>query len=61
MDGWNESFWEEEMEQHPFFAKSVDPSQELSPLLKGIQDLKYSPDENTPEELAKNYKVRSMT
>ena len=24
--------------------------------MQGLQDLKYSPDENTPEELAKNYK-----
>jgi len=56
MDGWNEATWEQEMEQHPFFAKSVDPSKELSPLLKGIQDLKYSPEENSPEELASNYK-----
>ena len=29
---------------------------ELSPLMKGMQDLKYSPEENTSEELAKNYK-----
>ncbi len=56
MDGWSEENWEEEMERHPFFAKGVDDTKELSPLLKGIQDLKYSPDENTPEELAKNYK-----
>ena len=24
--------------------------------MQGLQDLKYSPDENSPEELAKNYK-----
>ena len=29
---------------------------ELDPMMKGLQDLKYSPDENTKEELAKNYK-----
>ena len=29
---------------------------ELDPLMKGLQDLKYSPEENTSEELAKNYK-----
>ena len=28
----------------------------MPPLMQGLQDLKYSPDENTPEELAKNYK-----
>ncbi len=37
MDGWSEDNWEEEMEKHPFFAKSIDETQELSPLLKGIQ------------------------
>ncbi len=56
MDGWSQENWEQEMEQHPFFTSQIDGSQELSPLLQGIQDLKYSPDENTPEELAKNYK-----
>ncbi len=56
MDGWSEDNWEEEMEKHPFFTKSLEDGQELSPLLKGIQDLKYSPEENSPEELAKSYK-----
>ena len=56
MDGWSEDNWEKEMEQHPFFNKEINPGAELPPLLQGIQDLKYSPDENTPEELAKNYK-----
>ena len=57
-DGWSEENWEEEMANHPFFAKSGDlkEGQELSPLMKGIQDLKYSAEENSPEELAKNYK-----
>lgn len=56
MDGWSEDTWEKEMEEHPFFATGVEEGKDLPPLLKGIQDLKYSPDENTPEELAKNYK-----
>lgn len=58
MDGWTEDNWETEMQKHPFFAnqEAFDGSQELSPLMKGIQDLKYSPDENTPAELANNYK-----
>ncbi len=56
LDRWNEETWEQEMEEHPFFTRNIDPSKELPPLLQGIQDLKYSPDENTPEELAKNYK-----
>ncbi len=56
MDGWNPDIWQQEMEQHPFFAGQMDPDAELSPLLQGIQQLKYSEEENTPEELAKNYK-----
>ena len=58
MDGWTEENWESEMEKHPFFAtqNSLDGSKELSPLMKGLQDLKYSPEENTPAELAANYK-----
>ena len=45
------------MEEHPFFAqKAIMEGKELSPLMQGIQDLKYSPEENTPEELAKSYK-----
>ena len=58
MDGWTEENWESEMQKHPFFANqnAYDGSQELSPLMKGIQELKYSPDENTPTELANNYK-----
>ena len=56
MDGWSEENWEEEMEKHPFFAKEFDGTKELSPMMKGLQDLKYSPEENTPAELAKNYK-----
>lgn len=58
MDGWSEENWEREMESHPFFSNqgSLDGSKELSPLMKGLQDLKYSADENTPPELAANYK-----
>eukprot|EP00095_Tigriopus_kingsejongensis_P000949 snap_masked-scaffold360_size197209-processed-gene-0.15 protein:Tk00949 transcript:snap_masked-scaffold360_size197209-processed-gene-0.15-mRNA-1 annotation:"tetratricopeptide repeat protein 4" len=56
MDGWSPENWEKEMEQHPFFAQNLQAGQELPPLLKGIQDLKYSPDENTPAELAQSYK-----
>lgn len=55
-DGWTEDNWEEEMQQHPFFNQGWKEGEELSPLMQGMQDLKYSPDENTPEDLAKNYK-----
>lgn len=33
-----------------------DENAEVSPLVEALQQLKYSPDENTPEELAANYK-----
>jgi len=54
--GWSEENWEEEMQNHPFFNQGWKEGKELSPMMKGLQDLKYSPDENTPEELAVNYK-----
>jgi len=56
VDGFNEETWEDEMANHPFFKKQFEDGEELSPLMQGLQDLKYSADENTPEELAKNYK-----
>jgi len=55
-DGWTEENWEEEMQDHPFFNQGWKEGKELSPLMQGLQDLKYSPDENTSDELAKNYK-----
>lgn len=45
------------MEQHPFFmTKEPDPSEEPSPLVEGLQNLRYDPDDNTPEELAEKHK-----
>ncbi|XP_014483032.1 PREDICTED: tetratricopeptide repeat protein 4 [Dinoponera quadriceps] len=56
-EGWPEDRWQEEMEKHPFFMKKApEPGDELSPLMEGLQQLKYGEDENTPEELANNYK-----
>ncbi|XP_050494920.1 DNA polymerase interacting tetratricopeptide repeat-containing, protein of 47 kDa [Bombus huntii] len=56
-EGWPEDRWEEEMEKHPFFMKKTpEPGEKLSPLMEGLQQLKYGEDENTPEELANNYK-----
>ncbi|XP_049880114.1 DNA polymerase interacting tetratricopeptide repeat-containing, protein of 47 kDa [Pectinophora gossypiella] len=55
-DGWSEETWEEEMEKHPFFMKTTPESEELSPLAEGLAKLKYDPEENTPLELATNYK-----
>ncbi|KAF5303324.1 hypothetical protein FQA39_LY10063 [Lamprigera yunnana] len=56
-DGWPEDRWQEEMEKHPFFMKSASGAgDELSPLMEGLQQLKYDPNENTPKELANAYK-----
>lgn len=45
------------MAKHPFFMKqSPAEGQPVSPLVEGLQKLKYDPDENTPEELAMSYK-----
>lgn len=49
-EGWPEDRWEEEMDKHPFFMKKApEPGEELSPLMAGLQQLKYGEDENTPE------------
>ncbi|XP_053670282.1 DNA polymerase interacting tetratricopeptide repeat-containing, protein of 47 kDa [Anopheles nili] len=56
-EGWPEDRWEEEMAKHPFFLqKSPEPGEELSPLMEGLQQLKYDPRENTEQELADTYK-----
>nr|CAD7262469.1 unnamed protein product [Timema shepardi] len=49
--------WPHEMEKHPFFM-SQPPSgdQPLSPLMEGLQQLKYDETENSPEDLANSYK-----
>lgn len=36
--------------------KVPEPGEELHPLYEGLQQLKYDPNENTPEELALSYK-----
>lgn len=56
-DGWPEDRWQEEMEKHPFFmTKLPDDSAEVSPLIEGLQQLKYGEEYNTPNELAQSYK-----
>lgn len=55
-EGWPEDRWEEEMDKHPFFMKSTPENGELSPLAEGLANLKFDPEENTPVELATNYK-----
>ncbi|XP_058464344.1 DNA polymerase interacting tetratricopeptide repeat-containing, protein of 47 kDa isoform X1 [Malaya genurostris] len=56
-EGWPEDRWEQEMAKHPFFMqKPPEPGEELSPLMEGLQQLKYDPAENTAQELADAYK-----
>lgn len=51
-EGWPEDRWQEEMEKHPFFMKqSPQVGEQVSPLMEGLQQLKYGEDENTPEGL----------
>lgn len=45
------------MEQHPFFTSTpFNPEVEPSPLIEGLQILRYDPEDNTPEDLARKYK-----
>lgn len=54
---WPEDRWQEEMEKHPFFmTKAPEAGEPLSPLMEGLQQLKYSETDNTPQELAATYK-----
>ena len=53
---WNEDNWEEELEQHPLFMTKQSENGDLPPVLEALQQLKYGEDDNTKDELAKNYK-----
>ncbi|GFT87569.1 tetratricopeptide repeat protein 4, partial [Nephila pilipes] len=56
-DGWAEDNWQEEMEKHPLFrTKPLDEGEEMPALVEALQQLKYDPSENTPEDLAMSYK-----
>lgn len=45
------------MDKHPFFMKKApEIGDEIHPLMEGIQQLKYDPEENTREDLAMTYK-----
>lgn len=40
----------QEMEKHPFFmTKAPEAGETLSPLMEGLQQLKYSETDNTPQ------------
>lgn len=54
---WNEDNWEEELEKHPLFmSRQPDSPDDLPPVVEALQQLKYGDDDNTKDELAKNYK-----
>ncbi|XP_070503468.1 DNA polymerase interacting tetratricopeptide repeat-containing, protein of 47 kDa [Chironomus tepperi] len=56
-DGWSEENWKEEFDRHPFFMKKApEPGDKIHPMLEGLQQLKFDPEENTPLELAEKYK-----
>lgn len=56
-DGFDPDKLEEELQNHPFFMTEMpDPSKPLPPLLEAFQQLKYSETDNSPHELASNYK-----
>lgn len=60
-EGWPEDKWQEEMEKHPFFMKKApEPGDELSPLMEGLQQLKYGKDENTPEGMLLPYTYKLL-
>jgi len=49
---------EQEMQQHPAFrTEPFKEGEELPPLFQAMQQLKYDPTENSPDELAINYKA----
>lgn len=45
----------QEMEKHPFFmTKTPEAGEPLSPLMEGLQQLKYSETDNTPQGTVSN-------
>lgn len=57
-DRFDEKRWREEMEEHPLLmSKGPKNPESLPPLVEAIRQLKYGEDCNTPEELAKQYKL----
>jgi hypothetical protein len=51
----------QEMEKHPFFmTKAPEAGEPLSPLMEGLQQLKYSETDNTPQgTVARPIKITS--
>lgn len=57
-DKFDEKRWREQMEEHPLLMSKAptDPTN-MPPLIEAMRQLKYGEDCNTPEELAKQYKL----
>jgi len=62
-DAWTEENWKEKMAEHPIFSGVMGQNEEgkeiVAPdnaLTDGLAQLKFSPDHNTPLELAQRYK-----
>lgn len=57
-DRFDEKNWRKELEQHPLLmTKPPDDPNEIPPLVEAMRQLKYSEECNSPEELAKQYKL----
>lgn len=57
-DRFDEKRWREEMEEHPLLmTRAPDDPNKIPPLVEAMRQLKYGEDCNSPEELAKQYKL----
>lgn len=57
-DRFDEKRWREQMEEHPLLmTKPPNNPEEIPPLVEAMRQLKYGEDCNTPQELAKQYKL----
>ncbi|KAA0185743.1 hypothetical protein HAZT_HAZT010882 [Hyalella azteca] len=61
-DAWTEENWKEKMAEHPIFTPYTGETKDGvvqapdNALTDGLAQLKFSPDHNSPDELARNYK-----
>lgn len=57
-DKFDDKRWREEMEEHPLLmTKPPNNPDEIPPLVEAMRKLKYGEDCNSPDELAKQYKL----
>lgn len=65
-DSWTPDNFQEKMAEHPFFTPfvqdchSADVEVPDNPLTEGLAQLKFSPDHNSPQEMAQNYKEEGV-